>query len=372
MAGISNVGLALLLALVASSLLVPLSMVAGTKFALTSKPRLFGSSERSIPNIGGIAVAAAVAVSLVLTWGPLPGMGIVAVGGLLAIALGLADDRVTALQSLTRHRLALQIAIAIAAWVGGLRADASGPVGFLATVFVLVACMNAFNLLDNMDGVAGATGAAVGSGIAILAALQGQFLVASLAAAVAGACLGFLPFNFNGARVYLGNGGSLLLGFLLGGAALKLRLPLGQPWSILATVALLGVPATDTAVVMLSRLRHRRGILNGGTDHISHRLVRLGFTTSEAALIHGAVSLMAAGFGAFVILRGSLVLLAVPVVLLAVAGLALQVVPVYESEEAVGRTGWPVIGGASTLSPMTLSPTALPASLAVVPAAPDA
>lgn len=324
------------LALALSAVLVPISMTVGTRTGFVSKPRLFGSSERQIPSLGGIAIALAVGMGFAIVNGFANEMGAIAVGGGLAITLGLADDKVKALQPLVHHRLALQVVIALAAWFGGLRADEPGLVGLIATVAVLVAAMNAFNLLDNMDGVAGSTAAAAGAGIAILAALNGQLLVASLAAAVCGGCLGFLPYNFKNARVYLGNGGSLLLGFLLGGAALKLRLPLEQLWAVLATVVLLGVPATDTAVVVISRFRNKRGIMSGGTDHISHRLVQVGLTPAEAALAHGATTLLAAAIGALVVLYGRPAFLLVPLVLLACLGLALQRVDMYSNDQDPG------------------------------------
>lgn len=330
MGELTKIGLTLAIALIVSALLVPVSMRAGTRWGLTSRPRLFGSSERLIPNIGGLAVAIAAAVAFCAMWGPSSGMGVVAVGGLLAVALGLADDRIKAFQNLVHHRLALQVSIAVAACAAGLRADAPGLLGVVVTVVILVASMNAFNLLDNMDGVAGSTGAAVGAGIAALAALQGQYIVASLAAAVSGACLGFLPYNLRTARVYLGNGGSLLLGFLLAGAALKLRLPVDQPWNGLAIIALLGVPATDTAVVIISRLLHNRPVMSGGVDHLSHRLVRLGFTSSQAALTHGAAGLIAAALVASGLVLWPVQSLAVPVILFTVVVVAMQAVRVYE------------------------------------------
>jgi UDP-GlcNAc:undecaprenyl-phosphate/decaprenyl-phosphate GlcNAc-1-phosphate transferase len=349
--------------------LTPLAGRLGTALGLVSNPRLFGRSETRVPNIGGIALALAAAIGFWARWGLPPGMGIMAIGGLLAVALGLADDRVKALQALTHHRLALQVAIATAAWIAGLRADARGVLGLFETVFFLVACMNAFNLLDNMDGVAGTTGATVAGGIATLALLNGQYMVASLAAAVCGACLGFLPYNFKSARIYLGNGGSLLLGFLLAGAALKLRLPLGWPWSMLAIIALVAVPATDTAVVIVSRFLNQRPIMCGGVDHISHRLVKLGFTSTEAALMHGGAALVAAGFGTFAVARGWHQLVAIPLALLGAAGIALLKVPVYKAEtgaaerERVGRaSGSPLAGQVSPGSAVSGVPVSVSAA----------
>jgi UDP-GlcNAc:undecaprenyl-phosphate/decaprenyl-phosphate GlcNAc-1-phosphate transferase len=248
----------------------------------------------------------------------------------LVIVLGLADDKSHKLLRSPRVRLFLQFAIAVLAWFSGLRADSEGLIGAIGTVLFLVAVMNAFNLIDNMDGVAGTTAVATAAGIAVLALIGGQFAVASLAVALCGASLGFLPFNIKSARIYLGNGGSLLLGFLIGGAALKLRLPLDYPWPLISVVAILAVPVTDTAVVIISRFLHSRPVMKGGVDHISHRLVLLGLSPFEAALAHGGAALVGAGSVAQAILNGWLGLIAATVAVFAAGGLLLMGVKTYE------------------------------------------
>ena len=314
-------------ALASSLVLMPLVIAVGRRYGFVSKPRLFGRSEVTIPNIGGLAIAAATTGAFTVGWG-LPGdVGPLLMGTLLVISLGLADDKMKVHRP--AYRLALQLGIACVAWFLGLRADLGGPVGAVGTVLFLVAAMNAFNLLDNMDGVAGTTAAATSAGIAVVAFMGGQFMVGSMAAALCGASLGFLPFNIKKARIYLGNGGSLVMGFLIGGAALKLRLPLEYPWALIAIVAILAVPVTDTAVVMMSRFLHSKPVMQGGVDHLSHRLVRLGFNPLEAALAHGGAALVGAGSVAQAVFNGWPQLIAATVGGFATAGLLLMGVNVY-------------------------------------------
>ncbi len=328
--------LAWLLALAASLVLVPASIYLGHRFALVSNPRLFGKSERVVPNVGGIGLAMATALAFLLLVDPANSVSALVIGAILACLLGLADDRIKFVGSSPRRRLLLQAGIGAVAWFAGFSADAPGPAGFIATVLFLVASMNAFNLLDNMDGVAGLTGAATAFGVAIVALLNGQFLVAALAAALSGACTGFLFFNFRNARVYLGNGGSLVVGFLIGGAVLRLRLPVSEPWAIVSAAALLAVPFTDTVFVMISRLQSGRSVMVGGTDHLSHRLVKLGLSTEMSAVVHGVASLVAAGSVVLVVTLSPWFTV-LPVVFFGIGGLLMLRVSIYEGQPPLIR-----------------------------------
>ncbi len=156
----------------------------------------------------------------------------------------------------------------------------------LITVFWLVGITNALNLLDNMDGLSGGIAAIAAAFFVLMSAFSGQYLVGALAAAVMGACIGFLIYNFNPASIFMGDSGSLFLGFLLAALGIKLRFPDGVTfvtWMI--PILVLGVPIFDTTLVFASRLR--RGLnpmTTPGKDHFSHRLVARGMTPREAVL----------------------------------------------------------------------------------------
>jgi UDP-GlcNAc:undecaprenyl-phosphate GlcNAc-1-phosphate transferase len=150
-----------------------------------------------------------------------------------------------------------------------------------------VVITNAMNLLDNMDGLSGGVGAVAAVFFLLMAAMNGQYLVGALSAALVGACFGFLVYNFNPARIFMGDAGALFLGFVLAATGIKLRFPDGlqiDTWMV--PVLILGLPLFDTALVTVSRLRRGLNPLTTpGKDHVSHRLVAMGWTRKEAVLI---------------------------------------------------------------------------------------
>ena len=311
------------IALAVSLALMPVAMMIGRRFGLVVVPRLFAPGGAPVPYVGGKAVALGALLSFYLVWGSPVGAGSLIAGALALLLLGFWDDRSKEWMFVNPvARLLLQMAIAVAGFWSGFGADTGGWLGAIGTVAFLVATMNAFNLLDNMDGVGGSTGAAIAAAICLIAMLGGQYMVASLAAATCGSCIGFLRFNLRNARIYLGNGGSLFLGFLLAGLALQLRPPLDYPASLLVLPALFAVPATDTSVVIISRLLNGRRVTEGGVDHLSHRLVRLGFSKVSSALLHAVASLAAGGMTAVAVASGSIEVLFAVVAAFALIGVA--------------------------------------------------
>jgi len=158
---------------------------------------------------------------------------------------------------------------------------------FGATVVWVVGITNAFNLLDNMDGLSGGVAAIAAAYFALMCSFSGQYLVGALAIAVMAACIGFLIYNWTPATIFMGDSGSLFLGFLLASIGIKLRFPDNVPfvtWMI--PLLVLGVPLFDTTLVTLSRLRRRLNpMTTPGTDHSSHRLTYAGLTRREAVLV---------------------------------------------------------------------------------------
>lgn len=289
---------AFLLALLWSAVAMPWAIGLGRRTGMVARPRLFGRHRRQVISLlGGAGLAGAATAAFLLAGGPSREAGAILAGGAALLALGTLDDRRAGGGLAPATRLAVESGVAVVAWWAGLRLDVVGVewADALVTVFFLVAATNAFNLLDNMDGVAGSTAAALAAVLLLLAAAGGQHLVATLAAALLGASLGFLRHNLVRARVYLGNGGALFLGFLLAAAALQLRLPFGPPWGPAALAALFVVPAADTSLVIASRLLGGRPIFRGGTDHTSHRLIRLGLPQRLVPAVHALGSLAGAG-----------------------------------------------------------------------------
>lgn len=224
-------------------------------------------------------------------------VGIV-LGATLVSLFGLADDHWGLHAYL---KLGGQLLAGVVLILGGtqVRLFAQPWLNWAMTLLWTVGITNALNLLDNMDGLSGGITTVVAAFFLLLAAMSGQFLVGAMAAALIGACIGFLRYNLNPATIFMGDTGSLFLGFLLAALGIKLRFPSNVPWiTWLVPVCVLALPIFDTALVTVSRLRRGLNPLTAaGTDHLSHRLVTLGLTRREAVLtcylIAGACGMVA-------------------------------------------------------------------------------
>ena len=156
---------------------------------------------------------------------------------------------------------------------------------FLITTFWIVGVTNSINFFDNHDGGASGAVAISSLGLFFLASISGQYFIAALAIVLSGACTGFLFWNRNPARIYMGDAGALFLGMMI--ASLLVRFepnPINRIASFSIPIFILAIPILDTSVAVLSRLRRGKSPFEGGKDHLSHRLTRLGFTRKKTAL----------------------------------------------------------------------------------------
>jgi UDP-GlcNAc:undecaprenyl-phosphate GlcNAc-1-phosphate transferase len=195
-------------------------------------------------------------------------------GAMLAVALGLVDDRWGLGPAL---KMFIQAA---AAWLflqGGVYPHAYfGPFwGQVLAIIWMVGLMNAINFLDNMDGIVGGVSAICALAFATLLAAWGWTHEALFALGLAGATLGFLRYNFAPARIFLGDAGSLFLGYALGAMGLVAAAAGPGVSGILATLLVLGFPLFDTTFVVATRLHEGRKVYIGGRDHTTHRLNRI-------------------------------------------------------------------------------------------------
>jgi len=288
---LGRVGLAGLTALLITLLLTPIVRFTAVRFGWIVKPAESRWGRRVIARLGGVAMFAGF-VTTTLLWVPWEPSALALLGGVsLVFLLGLFDDfcRIP-----PYTKLMAQLLIGCGVVLGGIRlasiqwAWVSIPLSVLWFVFV----MNAFNLLDNMDGLAAGVGA-IAAGFCVLhAALAGQWIVATLAGIVSGVCLGFLRYNFPPAKIFMGDSGSHLLGLSLATVVLIESQPHStQLLSILAVPALvLAVPIFDTSFVTVQRLLHRLHPFAGGVDHVSHRLAILGLSPRQTVLALYSVS----------------------------------------------------------------------------------
>jgi UDP-GlcNAc:undecaprenyl-phosphate GlcNAc-1-phosphate transferase len=250
-----------------------------------------------IPLLGGLAIYGAFIAALILFGNRfrLGELVSILVGASLMSFLGMWDDRrsLSPLLKLAAQFLAASILALTGVRVGTFHWEWLNIVVTLGWVVVIT---NAMNLLDNMDGLSGGVGAVAAIFFLLLAAMNDQYLVGALSAALVGACIGFLVYNFNPASIFMGDAGALFLGFVLAAVGIKLRFPDRLEivtWMV--PVLILGLPLFDTALVIVSRLRRGYNPLTTpGKDHTSHRLVAMGYTRREAVLI---CYLICAGLG---------------------------------------------------------------------------
>src|SRR3954451_14466614 len=320
--------------------LTPLMLRIAVRRSILDLPGERKAQASPVPYLGGVAIVIAFSLTVLVAGavtdppGGVAALAAVLGAGLLLALTGLVDD----LRGLSPYlRLAAEFAAGAVVYSADPGITFPGPkwLDFLVTVLWVVGVTNAFNLLDNMDGLSAGVATISGLSFCIIAGMNGQFLVAALSAAVAGCAAGFLRHNFHPAKIYMGDAGSLFLGFLL--AALAVRLKLVDAPRLVAAfvpVLVLGVALFDTPLVTVNRLYHRLNPMSGGRDHMSYRLVWVGIPVPVVvAIIYGlAVSL---GFLGALLTRldtTSGMMLVGFVLTIALGTMALlSAVPVYES-----------------------------------------
>ena len=323
-----------------SLFLTPLAIRVALSRQIFDAPGGHKSHSSPVPYLGGVAIVTAFAVSVVgaslldsSTSGDAELLQVVGIGLGLAL-MGLLDD----LKGLpTLLRLLVEVA---AGWLVhaldlGVSFTGSSVLDLAVTVLWVVGLINAFNMMDNMDGLSSGLAAVAAASFFAIAAANGQFLVAGLAAALAGCALGFLRHNYHPARIYMGDAGAYFLGFLLAYLGLKIQfLTSPQNNTFVVPVVVCSVAIFDTTLVTLTRLYHHISPFTGGRDHTSHRLVRVGLPVRVAVgLIHLAG--VSVGVIAFVIARiddaSGWILVGLTGALMCGFGALLSLVPVYDS-----------------------------------------
>ena len=224
-------------------------------------------------------------------------------GGLAIAGLGFFDDIFGAGAV---EKFFVQIAVALYLWWAGFRIEdvhlVGGAVlplglfgGALFTVLWIVGVMNALNLIDGLDGLA--AGIAIVSVVTnfLVAALGGQPLMALWMAALGGSLLAFLRFNFHPARIFMGDGGSLFIGYVLAVSAIRTNQKSSAAVSLLVAIVALALPIADTLLAMLRRGLRGRPMFSGDKEHIHHRLLALGLSHRQVVLVMYAVAVALGG-----------------------------------------------------------------------------
>ena len=275
-----------IISFVLSLLFTPIVRRAMLKLGIVDHPCEDRWNAKSVALLGGTAIFISFTLSVLLIIGLTRESFVLLLGGGMIFVLGLLDDLVG---THPRVKLAVQVLIAFGVIYLGVVSKFL-PYSWLnifLTVFWIVGLMNAVNLLDNMDGLS--------SGITIIAALailglslqKGEAGVALLCLALAGTCLGFLRYNSSPAKIFMGDCGSMFLGYMLAALAVLGGWQHSSPLAgtLLPPILILGVPIFDTTLVTVLRLKNGRWPWQGGKDHSSHRLVSILDGNEKAAVL---------------------------------------------------------------------------------------
>ncbi|WP_217915271.1 glycosyltransferase family 4 protein [Miltoncostaea marina] len=254
------------------------------------------------PRLGGLAILLGFLVPVVAFLPDDPSARALITGAVLITALGAADD----IWGLTPGvKLAGQVACAAIPVAAGLTIDhitlpllGVGDLGWAQypiTVLWFVALVNMINFTDGMDGLAAGISGLGATTFAILAASLGRADPAIMAAALAGACAAFLVFNFHPARVFMGDAGSMLLGFVIAGVAIGGVMKSAAAIAVVAPLVILAIPILDTSFVILKRLKHGLPVYNADRSHFHHRFFTIGWSQRKTVLaLYGWCALMGA------------------------------------------------------------------------------
>ncbi len=257
-------------------LATPLVRFVARKTDFVDVPSARKAHKRPTPLLGGLSILlgflAAVGVGMYLLREPVTPRFLGFMGGaFLVFLIGLVDDRV-GLSPVTKlaGQLAAGLLLLFSGNTNGLITD--GWMDVSLSLFWVVGIINAFNFLDNMDGISSGIAFIASMAFLVICTLHGQLLTAILAAAAAGASLAFLRFNFNPASIFLGDAGSMFLGYVMASVALMSTWHQSAHLFLLVPILILGYPIFDISLVTLIRYREGRRITEAGKDHSSHRL----------------------------------------------------------------------------------------------------
>src|SRR5467141_5209414 len=297
--------LAFFISLFASAMLVVPVRALALRVGMVDLPGPRKVHLKPIPLLGGLAMYGGVMLAIIFAFDGAAreqSVGIVT-GATLVASVGFLDDR-----GWLHHQIKLFVGMPLAACIllaSGIHARAfellvPGRAGYVLdaalTIFWVVAVTASFSILDHMDGLCAGVAATASFFFALVAFLNGQVVVSTLAAAVLGAAAGFLRWNFKPAKIFMGDGGAMFLGFLMATLALKLRPVMagGPKAAWLVPIFILGATIFDTTLISISR--SRRGFIpftTPGKDHAAHRLSNLFNGQRSAVLVLyalGAVS----------------------------------------------------------------------------------
>ncbi|MCX8044768.1 MAG: undecaprenyl/decaprenyl-phosphate alpha-N-acetylglucosaminyl 1-phosphate transferase [Desulfobacterota bacterium] len=304
-----------ILALCVCLYITPLIIQAAHRYDIVDRPdNKLKTHREPVAYLGGIAVYLSFLFTLALTFSfSRDVLGLLLSGTIIAL-LGIIDDLrpLGPKIKLVGQTIAVFVLIKSGIYVQIIFLPL--PLCLLITFFWLMTTINAFNIIDIMDGLSAGVGCVVAGVLFVVALLNGNHMIAIMAVSLAGALLGFLRYNFEPARIYLGDTGSTFLGLMLGALAMIGSYTERNDFGCLAPLLILGIPLFDTAFVMYIRWRRGLSVIYGSPDHFALRLRKWRLTTRQTVLASYGASLLLGVFGIAMMLSPS------PLITLAILG----------------------------------------------------
>jgi len=293
---------AALVAFALAALLTPAAARLARRVGAVDDLKDRGLSERATPLLGGLAIFGGTFIATLLFLPHIPRVHAILGAAALVTVVGALDDVFDLSPS---AKLLGQTAAAVVLVLSGVEVHAFtlpfvhhvglGDLGGPLTVIGLVLLMNVVNFSDGVDGLAAGVCAISAAAFAVIAFDLGRDVAAVFAAVVCGASLGFLMFNFHPASVFMGDCGSNLLGLLLGAIIVEGSLKTNALIALVGPLVVLAVPFLDTGFVVAKRIKYRRPIYRGDSNHFHHRFHRIGFSQRRTVLYLYAWTLIMAG-----------------------------------------------------------------------------
>ena len=302
-----------LLALALAAAVSPLAIKLAPKVGAMDVPRdRRRMHNQAMPRFGGLAIFVGSTVSMLAFLNFDERIIYIVIGGVLIYLLGIIDD----IRGLSpRFKFIGELAIAMVMYINGIRIEfitnffgqGNSQLGavlcFVITVVWIVGITNTINLIDGLDGLAAGTSAIISLCIAYAAYIHGTYETAGAMLAIAGGALGFLPFNFYPAKIFMGDGGSLFLGFMLATLSVLGTVKSATLFAVAIPVLVLGVPIFDTFFAIFRRLINKKPIMGADRGHLHHRLMNLGYGQRRATMmLYGITAIM--GVAAVLFSRG--------------------------------------------------------------------
>ncbi|HZN02442.1 MAG TPA: MraY family glycosyltransferase [Candidatus Polarisedimenticolia bacterium] len=292
-------GLAFALALALSLYLTPLMRRAAIRFGIVDRPDgALKTQKEPVAYLGGLAIYLSFLLALTasLRFDSIEVLGLLLAGAIVVI-LGLVDDFGVLTPKIKLAGQVVAVATLINASIYIKLGFLPSPLAIALSFLWLLAITNAFNIIDVMDGLAAGVAAAASLVLLVIAVANGRTTYAILLAALAGALCGFLRSNFEPARIYMGDAGSLFVGLMLGALAMNNSYTTKNLVASLAPVVILGVPVFDMLFVMYIRRRRGLPIMRGSPDHFALRLRRWRLTTRQTVILSWGATLLLGSVG---------------------------------------------------------------------------